>query len=79
MTISNDKGTDQIQIGRRIEDEGADENFGLLPKKSFSFADAFITEAGLSFLGLGMQLPEASWGSMIRDGTRYMLAAPHLG
>jgi peptide/nickel transport system permease protein len=37
-----------------------------------------IAEAGLSFLGLGVQPPEASWGSMIRDGTRYMLVAPHL-
>ena len=41
-------------------------------------AGAVISEAGLSFLGLGVQPPEASWGSMIRDGTRYMLVAPHL-
>ena len=41
-------------------------------------AGAVIAEAGLSFLGLGVQPPEASWGSMIRDGTRYMLVAPHL-
>jgi peptide/nickel transport system permease protein len=37
-----------------------------------------IAEAGLSFLGLGVQPPAASWGSMIRDGTEYMLVAPHL-
>ena len=35
-------------------------------------------EAGLSCLGLGIQPPSASWGSMIRDGTRYMLVAPHM-
>ncbi|MBV1930017.1 MAG: ABC transporter permease, partial [Gammaproteobacteria bacterium] len=33
--------------------------------------------AGLSFLGLGIQPPAPSWGSMIRDGARYMLVAPH--
>ena len=37
-----------------------------------------IAEAGLSFLGLGVQPPAASWGSMIRDGVGYMLVAPHL-
>jgi peptide/nickel transport system permease protein len=37
-----------------------------------------IAEAGLSVLGLGVQPPEASWGSMIRDGTGYLLVAPHL-
>lgn len=45
---------------------------------SFGVAGAVISEAGLSFLGLGVQPPEASWGSMIREGTRYMLVAPHL-
>ncbi len=37
-----------------------------------------IAEAGLSFLGLGVQPPAASWGSMIREGTAYMLMAPHM-
>jgi len=37
-----------------------------------------IAEAGLSFIGLGVQPPAASWGSMIRDGARYMLVSPHL-
>ena len=50
----------------------------LLIEASFGVASAIIAEAGLSFLGLGVQPPEASWGSMIRDGTRYMLVAPHL-
>ncbi len=50
----------------------------LLIEASFGIASAIIAEAGLSFLGLGVQPPEASWGSMIRDGTRYMLVAPHL-
>ena len=50
----------------------------LIIEASFGVASAIIAEAGLSFLGLGVQPPESSWGSMIRDGTRYMLMAPHL-
>jgi len=45
---------------------------------SFGIAAAVVAEAGLSFLGLGIQPPEASWGAMIRDGVRYLLVAPHL-
>ncbi len=45
---------------------------------SFGLAGAVVAEAGLSFLGLGVQPPEASWGGMIRDGVRYLLVAPHL-
>lgn len=45
---------------------------------SFGVAGAVIAEAGLSFLGLGIQPPDASWGGMIRDGVRYLLVAPHL-
>ena len=45
---------------------------------SFGLAGAVIAEAGLSFLGLGIQSPDASWGGMIRDGVRYLLVAPHL-
>jgi peptide/nickel transport system permease protein len=50
----------------------------LIVEGTFAVAGAVIAEAGLSFLGLGVQPPAASWGSMIRDGTRYMLMAPHL-
>ncbi len=37
-----------------------------------------ITEtAGLSFVGLGAQPPTADWGSMLADGRRFILVAPH--
>lgn len=36
------------------------------------FASAIIAEAGLSFLGLGVQPPTASWGQMVRDGSGYL-------
>jgi ABC-type dipeptide/oligopeptide/nickel transport system permease subunit len=36
-------------------------------------AHVIILEASLSFLGLGVQPPAASWGSMVADGREYML------
>ena len=50
----------------------------LIVEATFGIAGVVIAEAGLSFLGLGIQPPTASWGTMIRDGTRYMLVAPHM-
>lgn len=50
----------------------------LIVEATFAIAGNVIAEAGLSYLGLGVQPPDASWGSMIRDGTRYMLVAPHM-
>ena len=50
----------------------------LIVEATFAVAGTVIAEASLSFLGLGVQAPQASWGSMIRDGTRYMLVAPHM-
>jgi len=50
----------------------------LLIEATFGIAGVVIAEAGLSFLGLGVQPPAASWGSMIRDGKSYMLYAPHM-
>jgi peptide/nickel transport system permease protein len=50
----------------------------LLVEATFGIAAVIVAEAGLSFLGLGAQPPTASWGSMIREGSRYMLVAPHL-
>jgi peptide/nickel transport system permease protein len=39
------------------------------------FAELLSLEAGLSFLGLGVRPPDASWGSMVQDGTPYLLDA----
>ncbi|MGB5442502.1 MAG: ABC transporter permease [Gammaproteobacteria bacterium] len=50
----------------------------LIVEATFGIAAVVIAEAGLSFLGLGVQPPGASWGAMIRDGSRYMLVAPHM-
>jgi peptide/nickel transport system permease protein len=44
-----------------------------------NFASAILIEAGLSFLGIGVQPPMPSWGSMIRENYAYlMLDAAHL-
>jgi peptide/nickel transport system permease protein len=37
-----------------------------------------ISEAGLSFLGLGVTPPTPAWGSMVNDGYRYLLTLPVL-
>lgn len=49
----------------------------LVVEATFSLASVIIAEASLSFLGLGIQAPNASWGAMLRDAVRYMLVAPH--
>lgn len=42
---------------------------------SLGFAGAIVAEAGLSFLGLGVQPPDPSWGSMLKDGYAYFSTA----
>jgi peptide/nickel transport system permease protein len=39
---------------------------------------AILTEASLSFLGIGINPPTATWGSMVSDGQRYLLTHPVL-
>ena len=41
-------------------------------------ATAIVTEASLSFLGVGVQPPTPSWGSMLRTGSQYLEVAPWL-
>jgi peptide/nickel transport system permease protein len=45
---------------------------------TLGMAAAIIGEAALSFLGLGVQPPTPSWGSMLNDGRGHLLDAPHL-
>ena len=42
------------------------------------FGVVIILEGALSFLGLGIPLPEASWGSMIAQGQQTLSASPDL-
>ena len=41
-------------------------------------AGAVLAESGLSYLGLGIQPPTASWGVMVSEGTKFLLVAPHI-
>lgn len=50
----------------------------LTVQASLGMAGAILAEAGLSFLGLGIQPPTPSWGAMIDAGRSHLLDAPHL-
>jgi len=50
----------------------------ILVYSTFGIAGAIVAEAGLSFLGLGAQPPESSWGMMLSEGRKYLLIAPHI-
>jgi peptide/nickel transport system permease protein len=43
---------------------------------SITFALAVVVEASLSYLGLGMQPPAASWGLMLKDARSFLIQAP---
>jgi peptide/nickel transport system permease protein len=48
----------------------------LLVQTTLAISVAILSEAGLSFLGLGAQPPEPSWGSMLSSGRGFMVFAP---
>lgn len=45
---------------------------------SLYMANAILLEAALSFLGLGVQPPQPSWGLMIANGRDFLRIAPHI-
>ena len=45
---------------------------------TMGIGSAVLAEAGLSFLGLGIQPPTASWGLMLAEAQQYMVIAPWL-
>jgi peptide/nickel transport system permease protein len=45
---------------------------------TLGMAGAILGEAALSFLGLGVQPPAPSWGTMLNGGRAHILDAPHL-
>jgi peptide/nickel transport system permease protein len=42
---------------------------------SVQVATMILLESGLSFLGLGVQPPQPSWGSMLAEGREYLSTA----
>ncbi|MGE0591347.1 MAG: ABC transporter permease [Vicinamibacterales bacterium] len=55
---------------------------GVLPavtvQATLGMGAAILSEAALSFLGLGVQPPTPSWGTMLNGGRAHLLDAPHL-
>ena len=51
---------------------------GLVVYATLFMANAILLEAALSFLGLGVQPPTASWGLMVSSGRDVLLVAPHV-
>ncbi len=48
----------------------------LIVQETFLFAYAILAEAGISFVGVGVQPPFASWGNILSDATTLMSVAP---
>jgi len=72
--IANGSGAPYIAVRHLLPNIAAP----LVGEASFGLAAVIIGEAGLSFLGVGVQPPDASLGTMIREGTRLMLVSPAL-
>jgi len=50
----------------------------LIVQVTIQLALAILTEAGLSYLGLGVRPPNPSWGRMLSDSQTFLAQAPHL-
>ena len=50
----------------------------VIVQAAIGMAGAVLAEATMSFLGLGVPPPTASWGSMLNDGRAHLFDAPHL-
>ena len=72
--IANGSGVPYIAIRHLLPNIAAP----LLIEASFGLAAVIIGEAGLSFLGVGVQPPTPSWGNIIFENQTYFQAAPWL-
>jgi peptide/nickel transport system permease protein len=50
----------------------------VIVQTAIGMAGAILAEATMSFLGLGVPPPTASWGAMLNDGRAHLFDAPHL-
>jgi peptide/nickel transport system permease protein len=50
----------------------------VIVQAAIGMAGAVLAEATMSFLGLGVPPPTASWGAMLNDGRAHLFDAPHL-
>lgn len=79
--------TDFVAAARAVGRRGAAITVGevlpnisgaLVVQLTIQLALAILTEAGLSYLGLGVRPPNPSWGRMLADSQTYIAQAPHL-
>ena len=50
----------------------------MIVNATLGVAAAILAESALSFLGVGVQPPAASWGNMLSGAQNYLYNAPHL-
>lgn len=68
------KGTARITLEHVLPNISAQ----VIVQVTIQLAMAILTEAGLSFLGLGLPPPAPTWGRMLAEAQTYLLQAPHL-
>jgi peptide/nickel transport system permease protein len=68
------KGAAAITIGHVLPNISS----VLIVQATIQFALAILAEAGLSYLGLGTQPPNPSWGKMLNEAQTMIFFAPHL-
>ena len=87
MTVPPDRHGDVTREVDLIEEvgrvHGFDENLpttlpAVTVQATLGMGGAILAEAALSFLGLGVQPPTPSWGTMLNGGRTHLLDAPHL-
>lgn len=72
--IASGAGTGRLLLCHYLPNAAAP----LIIEAAFGMAAVIVAEAGLSFLGLGVQPPQPSWGAMLNEGRPFLLIAPHL-
>jgi len=76
VTAANCIGTPNVQIiFRHILPNSI---APIVVNATLGVASAILTEAYISFLGLGVRQPTATWGNMLEDANRYLETAPQL-
>lgn len=50
----------------------------IIVSATINIATAILLESSMSFLGVGVTQPNASWGSMLKDAQGYLMEAPYL-
>ena len=64
-----------VAVGSRITGYSPGSR-GRVVRDAIAFSTAILTEATLSYLGLGTQPPRPSWGTMLNAGRQVLLLAP---